>query len=250
MKSINVKPTAKVAIKRNVLKQYNVKGQETVFMADGTEFELELYNPLDETIMCKISYNGKKEDDGLVLYPGQRVFLERFLEDDRKFKFVTYNVEDKNPEVDNAIKQNGNIKVEFFKEYLINKSWTVSTPYFRGSVTYTSGSGYNHLLGAPVTTSSCYFSGTASSGVTTITNTQEDKKETGIIAKGEQSDQKFTNVQNDFQYWPFETVNIKILPDSQQVLTSDDIKHKKYCSQCGKKVNHNDKFCSDCGNKL
>jgi len=249
MKSINVKPTAKVAIKRNVLKQYNVKGQETVFMANGTEFELELFNPSTETIMCKISYNGKTEDDGIVLYPGQRVFLERYLSNDAKLKFTTYEVDSKDQEALNAIALNGDIKVEFFKEYTYSRTW--EGPNFL--LTNYGGTYTAPLYGSTVTTSASCFYSSADLGSTSCANrglSTPTALETGRIDKGSQSNQEFRNVQNDFQYYPFEIVKIKILPDSQKLLDADDLKYKKYCSECGKKVNHNDKFCSYCGSKL
>jgi rRNA maturation endonuclease Nob1 len=44
--------------------------------------------------------------------------------------------------------------------------------------------------------------------------------------------------------------NIKILPEGEKIYTSEDLKYKKYCSNCGSKVKPNDKYCSKCGNKL
>lgn len=76
------------------------------------------------------------------------------------------------------------------------------------------------------------------------------EKETGIISKGNNSDQKFSYLDMNFESLPFNKVSIKILPESEKIYDDKDFKHRKYCSECGKKVNQNDKFCSHCGTKL
>ena len=60
--------------------------------------------------------NGKEiSQAGLVIRPGQRIYLERYLDIAKKFKFETYEVEDSN-ESKEAIAKNGEVKVEFFYE--------------------------------------------------------------------------------------------------------------------------------------
>ena len=66
----------------------NVKEGKFVYLQNGQEFEIELYNPTSEVVMAKIEMNGKSiSSSGIVLRPGERVFLERFLDNSNKFKF-------------------------------------------------------------------------------------------------------------------------------------------------------------------
>ena len=72
--------------------------------------------------------------------------------------------------------------------------------------------------------------------------------ETGRIEEGSHSNQKFTNVYKDFESWAFKTEYIKILPTSQKQINSNDLK-KRYCHECGRKLNQKYKFCPYCGAK-
>jgi hypothetical protein len=84
MKTVELKPTAKIAVKKSVLKQYKVNNEDVVYLPKSTEFEIELHNPTQETVLCKIKFNKKDTSgEGLVLRPGQRVFLERYLNEDK-----------------------------------------------------------------------------------------------------------------------------------------------------------------------
>jgi hypothetical protein len=90
---------------RGRLKIYN---HNTVYLDQGEEFEIEVFNPTTKTILAKIDFNGEMiSHSGLVLRPGQRVFLERFFDDNRKFKFEVYEVEN----TDKAIAEAGIAKV-------------------------------------------------------------------------------------------------------------------------------------------
>jgi hypothetical protein len=73
--------------------------------------------------------------------------------------------------------------------------------------------------------------------------------ETGRVEKGSHSDQEFEYCDIDFEYYPFKTENIQILPNSRKQIRVEETR-RKYCSQCGKKVSPKDKFCSNCGAKL
>jgi hypothetical protein len=279
MKKIETNPTAKIAVKKSVLKAYSVNGLNTVYLKDKTEFEVELFNPTQETVLCKIRINDKElSGGGLVLRPGQRVFLERYLSDNRKFKFETYEIDPNDSAAMYAANKNGLIKVSFYKEipepfnfaHLGNTvTITNNSPWFCGS-TPTLG-GYNSsIFNAPI---NCFHStitdSLQSSVVTTSAsysaNASADNKvtrgsatkgldlqglETGLVTKGSISAQKFSDVNLDFQYSPFLIELVKILPESQQVYTTEDIKYRKYCSECGAKTKQGDKFCSNCGEKL
>ena len=89
----------------------------------------------------------------------------------------------------------------------------------------------------------------SSSASTKLRSLSKSKSiETGRIEKGSHSNQRFENVYKDFEYWPFKTEYIKILPTSQKQINSNDLQ-KKYCHECGKKLNPKFKFCPSCGAK-
>jgi hypothetical protein len=97
-------------------------------MKNGSEFELELFNPKQSTVLSKIKINGSYIcGGGIVLRPGERVYLERYLDDARKFLFETYNVDGNSSEVLKAIQNNGEVTVEFFDEY-VKPNINIRTP--------------------------------------------------------------------------------------------------------------------------
>ena len=52
---------------------------DTVYLSNGDEFEVELYNPTQNKVLAKIEMNGNSIGAGVILRPGERIFLERFL---------------------------------------------------------------------------------------------------------------------------------------------------------------------------
>ena len=80
-------------------------------------------------------------------------------------------------------------------------------------------------------------------------NTNDSYLETGRVEKGGVSRQEFEYCDINFDYYAFKTENILILPTSRKQIRAEEIR-RRYCSQCGKKVNPKDKFCSNCGAKL
>jgi hypothetical protein len=74
--------------------------------------------------------------------------------------------------------------------------------------------------------------------------------ETGIISKGSKSKQEFVHVNNDFNDYRSYVITFRILPNSRKIKTTEDLKHKVYCTECGKRARQEHKFCSACGNKL
>lgn len=258
MKQITRKPTAKVSINKSLLKSYRVDGEDCYFLKNGMEFELELFNPLQETILCKITFNGNKRsdkisDNGLVLKPGERVFLERYLETNNRFKFETYEVED-SEESKFAIQKNGTVRITFHKELqhypYYGNLLTISDPhiyYYNGGTITTTGTTTGTVI-SNLTNSSC----TSWAGDNTTLTASFDCAaiETGTIEKGSSSSQSFTYVNKDFDAASFNHVEFKLLPDTYKPKTSEDLKVRTYCTQCGKKARVKDKFCSVCGNKL
>jgi hypothetical protein len=110
-------PEASVCINKSQLKLYNKQDKfPTYYLDNGQDFQIQLFNPTQDTILAKIQLNGKSiSQGGLVLKPGERVFLERYLNIAKKFLFETYEVSNTNA-VKQAIEHNGDLKVEFYRE--------------------------------------------------------------------------------------------------------------------------------------
>lgn len=104
---------------------------DTVYLNNGDEFEIELFNPTHNKVLAKIEMNGNSIGNGIILRPGERVFLERYLDEAKKFLFETYIVNGNNEEVQDAIENNGDVVVKFYNEIL------PSTYYGSGSGTVT-----------------------------------------------------------------------------------------------------------------
>lgn len=107
-----------LAINKSRLKEFRTNSTErNYYLNDGTEFQIELFNPFTTAIGLKINVNGKPISNSfLVLYPAQRVWLERDFTSDNKFKFIVYEVEKNNPVVEKIIEENGKIEIEFYRE--------------------------------------------------------------------------------------------------------------------------------------
>ena len=53
----------------------------------------------------------------------------------------------------------------------------------------------------------------------------------------------------NLESYPFRTEIIKILPESQKPVYSNDLQ-KIYCTNCGRKLKNQYKYCPYCGNKI
>ena len=252
------KPTAHITKKKSRLKVYN---GHSVFLNDKDNFEFEIHNPKQKSVLVKIKLNGEYiSTSGVVLRPGQRVFLERFLDSNNKFEFSTYEVNNTS-ENRSAIDLNGDVRIEFYDEqesvrnnFLHLNSQTVygtginntPYPYYGTTLSTTGGVGYS-------TTTSTYnaSNSTFTSSVNSVDlNIPRSKKsiETGRVEKGDTSKQNFTNSYQDFKYNTCHEIAFKILPLSTKNKTTEDI--RQYCTECGTKTKTNFKFCPSCGNKL
>ena len=273
----NGTPCAYVTKDKKRLKQVG----QNVYLKNGEEFELELFNPTSNLVLSKIKLNGKYiSGGGIVLKPGQRIFLERYLDDPRKFKFETYEVDGTSNEVLDAISGNGDVVIEFFDEYEI-RIWNNPISYGGSINTYNANStgfrnlnGYNNptcvggLNGSSFTTNTSSFTnqqttltgpnirGKKSKGtlygseVTIDGYSSKDKSiETGRVEKGSNSDQSFQSIDKIFNIYTSSVSIWKILPESQKIYDNKDL--KIYCTNCGKKrKKDSDKFCSACGTKF
>jgi len=90
-----------------------------VFLEDKEEFEIEIFNPLTVSVLADIKLNGQSiSKTGLVVKPGQRVYLDCFIDDKKKFIFSTYQIDGSEESLD-ATQNNGLLEVFFYKEDII-----------------------------------------------------------------------------------------------------------------------------------
>lgn len=275
---VNNDNLVKIAVNKSLLKEFFVNSQRTVYMNNGSEFQIQIFNPYTYSISASISINGVDMPNQLVIKPGQRIWLERYLNEARKFLFETYEVNGESKQVENAIKHNGVIEIKFYKEknqnniYIASASipsttWTYfndclnvptdvsSNTYSSNALTATLGADNNlSMLSAKLCSSfvandvSDSIKYTSTKSASNRSMTKSKSIETGRIEKGNYSNQKFQTVYNDFEYFPFSTESIHILPQSVKPVYANDLK-KIYCTNCGRKLNNKFKFCPYCGAK-
>lgn len=234
-------PTAHITKKKSRLKVYNDK---IVFLNHKDNFEFEIHNPKQKSVLCKIKLNGEYiSNNGVIIKPGQRVFLERFLDSNNKFEFSTYMIDPTTPNW-SAIELNGDVLIEFYDEQQIINNTTLSgnwgnslttttttgSPYWGGMMTYTNG-----------------IIGTSTFTISNI-NCSYNQVETGRVEKGEKSNQSFVNSYETFASYTCHKIEFKISPLSNKNKNVEEI--RQYCTECGKKVKKNYKYCYNCGNKL
>lgn len=270
------KPTAHITINKSRLKQYEKNSNIPVYyLTKSSEFQIELFNPTKETICAKISLNGKPiAQGGLVLKPAQRVFLDRYIDVARKFKFDTYEVANTS-ESRKAIEDNGDFRVEFYKE--VPYMPVCRRPYwdyYNGLITTNptnigTTSNYNTTCFAGgASTSTTYLTGSLDfmdqslSLQRDVLRSAEPKKEviskrrvrksieTGRVEQGGRSDQSLETVYMNWESHPFHTIEYKLLPVSQKVNTVANITTKRYCTSCGAKNKPTFKFCPSCGTRV
>ena len=274
---VNNDNLVKIAVNKSLLKEFLVNSQRTVYMNNGSEFQIQIFNPYTYSISASISINGVDMPNQLVIKPGQRIWLERYLNEARKFLFETYEVNGESKQVENAIKHNGVIEIKFYKEknqnniYIASASipsttWTyfndcLNIPtdvsyntYSSYALTATLGADNLSMISAELCSSfvandvSDSIKYTSTKSASTRSMTKSKSIETGRIEKGNYSNQKFQTVYNDFEYLPFTTETIHILPQSAKPVYAHELK-KIYCTNCGRKLNGKFKFCPYCGTK-
>ena len=267
------KPCAYITKGRQRIKQFG----QNVYLKNGSEFEIELYNPSRQTVLSKIKINGEFiNGGGIILKPGERVFLERYLDAPHKFKFETYTVDATN-ETMNAIANNGDVEILFYNEEEIIATLTYPSITY-GSTTYPNTTyasntntvsrnmsldeSLNIFHNTSLSNSGLNLYSVSDNGGKTYIN-KFDKKprlrpnqnkksksvETGRVEKGSSSDQEFKTVSKNFNSWAVSTSVWKILPDSQRPVEKTDLINK--CPKCSTKLKKTSwKFCPECGHQM
>lgn len=254
------RPQAWIAVSNNRQKIYQDQNSPgKVYLTDGQEFQIELYNPTTTAFVAKIHINGTLMSySGIVIKPGQRYFLDRFIDVDRKLTFSTYDV-DNTKETQAAIANNGLVKIDFYPEQppAIGNYWwntgTITTNYPPTFTTYTRGPVFRDYgnYSTPVSTfssSSTLYCSDATYFCNTLSH--EGKSiETGRIEGGSKSDQEFDSDHGVYSSWAAFTDTYKILPNSTKPVEVSEI--RSYCTECGTRVKKaNWKFCPTCGEGL
>jgi len=253
---IFARPEAHITSKKSRLKVYNITN---IHLKDGTNFEIELHNPTSVKYMAKIWINGKLvSKSGVVIPAGDRIFLERFIDENAKFIFKTFEVDDVE-ETSSAREKNGLIKVEFYPEiitFIAGGFTTVAPPVYYDSITYKSPT--RNIIGQSTTSfysstsfsnSSNTFAGPNIRTTGLLNETKPDSVETGRVIQGEKSNQKFTNTTGDFYKTPYYTYEYHLLPESLKAIQASEIRN--YCGECGIRIKKSNwKFCPNCGEKL
>ena len=230
-----------------------------VYLKDSEEFQIELFNPLSECVLVDIKLNGQLiSKTGLVLKPGQRFYLDCFIDDNKKFIFSTYEVE-QTLESLNAINNNGKLEVFFYKESVVSvRNWRdrfntviieryypsyptypywTTTPYY-GTNTGNIGTGIGtttnsfntygsnvNLTGSTTTTGSYNLGSNTMAQLNSTSNIPiAGSLETGRIERGETSKQKFKEVDMDFDNYHISSVLLEMLPESRKPV---ELKMKK-----------------------
>jgi len=201
-----------------------------IYLNPDQEFVIELFNPLQKSILADIKIEGQSVSaTGLVIKPGQRAYLECFVEDKRKFIFKTYEVEGENEQILNAIKNNGVVEISFYEEQVINyyPNWNTITwitqPYLGGGYYYggttINSYGSSYIAGnLNLTSSNNTYTTNCNVGCNTIYTSGNLSKslETGKVERGGESDQEFDEVYKNFNSFILNKIEYKLLPTSQK----------------------------------
>jgi hypothetical protein len=235
-------PEAYPTIDKNRLKSYGDK----YYLNDGQQFQLELYNPnWASKVMVKIWMNGKCiSPSGLVIGSNDRVYLERYLDTNKKFKFKTFEVDDVQ-ETEEARERNGVVKLEFYQQYVPSTITYTNYPTF----TVNNTANLNHISTNWDTVTT--HSGTICASYTSdsFTTNNLSKVETGRVFEGDISNQQMKTDYSSFMTQPFHTVEFQLLPQSLKPKELTEIRN--YCSECGLRIRKSSwKYCPTCGNKL
>jgi len=287
----NEKPTVHLAINKSRIKQYGKLNEiSSYYLTPQSEFQIELFNPTRDVVLARISLNGKLiSDGGLIIKPGERIFLDRFLDENKKFLFDTYQV-DNIEAVKQAIKDNGDLEVDFHKEQIIIPVQTTNNVYLNNIGDY----------GGTVTTNvnNTTFSTTNTGGVTLdgLSNTsgyvntttgelnlnynslgldqdvyfptrsekpspvKKDKFKRRRISKTSNKIETGRVEKGSTSKQKIETVDMKFEENAFHTVSykmlpmsqknmSSEELVEKYCVNCGKKNKVNNKFCPNCGTK-
>lgn len=222
------------------------------YLKDGQDFELKLENKGSYPILAKISWNGADEPNGLILTPGQKIFLERFLNENKR---LTYKVAEISEELKDFVDAKlGEVKVSFYKEIITLPDLPGPTSPYPPSWPIDQGPGSPYLPNHPY--NPYYYSDNTSGGpifrsndlTLNASNMSLNSKsiKVGKISQGEKTSQEFIKSNREFEDKPFYEKTLNIIPIENKPA---DLLIRKYCSECGSKKKDKWKYCPYCGEK-
>ncbi len=269
----------------------SVKSGDTIYLTPDQNFEIELFNPLKEAVLSEIKVNGKSvSSTGLVIRPGERCYLDCFIDDKKKFVFKTYDVEN-TVESKEAISKNGLVEIFFYKEetlkldnwkqrvvpvyypvypYLqypwsypyLQYPWS-SYPQYYGTVTTTAGGGsitvsnsssnlnINTCSGAIYNGSNALYSGNC---VSSALYSDSNIDVNSFMETGRIEKGESSSQKFEDIEMNFESYCISSvvyhLLPESQKPIESKDIKKKFCENCGRSLKGTENFCSDCGCKL
>jgi hypothetical protein len=267
-----VNPSVYLAVNGNRIKTYNEDNEVRAYLKDETEFQLEFHNDSDCYVKADITINGQFQDNSLVLRPHQHFYLERFMDEKKKFMFNTFLTgNDDIEKLKEIIAKNGRIEVRFYKELIPTSltTWTTfgnktynSTIYTNTStddnIKYTSG--IINESNSPEGTLSLDSEFRSMHHNSVQCRVEEPKEiETGRIEAGKKSNQEFKSISKYWEFFSCASFSYHIMPESQRpkvvkvkkqknIIQADDI--RTYCQECGRRVKNGWKFCPGCGNNV
>jgi hypothetical protein len=243
----------------------SIKGDK-IYLDNGQEFEIEIFNPLKESVLADIRLNGNSIcKTGLVVKPGQRIYLDCFVDDRKKFIFQTYNVDGTQESLD-AIADNGLMEVFFYKEQAVTlQNWndrfhkviiheyypvyypgwypfgngtitisgnTTNTIYTGSSLTqkidYSNSLGGSSFYGSSEPSfTNCSFNGSLTSGNAYYNSPVGGSLETGRVEKGEKSNQQFVDVDMEFEKNYIHHLVFQLLPSSRKPKEINEVSKSK-----------------------
>ena len=255
-----------------------------IFLNNKDEFQIRLFNPLTDKIGVQVSINGKSSSRLLVLNPGEDVVVDRFIDEQRRMIFETYQYDDGSQSARNAVANNGIIELKFFKEFFpADPTWNSLT---------TTNFGFSGGTNPPSTLTRCGTSGTyvintdnvdltannvfqcsnnldfvnddskfKSAGIYVnepdcprkrsrkMSKSIKSLKETGRVSKGVKSAQNFQDADVQFETFSFHIIVYHLKPISEKNSYSKEV--REYCTTCGYRL-RNDKwsYCPKCGERV
>lgn len=261
--AIAMTPTVFLSVGRNRRPLFRgADGGAEYRLRDGEEYELEIHNTTQGTVGARVRVEGRPIGQTLlVLRPGERVYLERWMDRAQKFRFSTYTV-DGSPESAAATANNGRVTVEFFRERQSSVlDWTTITcgPGYSPGYSQAIGGDVWGFAGDSTTSYYCSTSGSASTcqhvNSVKLSSPRRLVKSassaapvvTGRTEAGSASGQSFSTVDLAFEAWAFHTASLRVLP----LLAESAADARRYCTSCGTRARKASwRHCPNCGTAL
>jgi len=104
-----------VLINKQKRKLYGKK-KNKIYLNNGDYIQINLANYNTYRIGVQLELNGNIESNILVLNPGEKILLDRFIDNNSKIKYDTYFIDGNDIRSKNAVSKNGKLKIHFWNE--------------------------------------------------------------------------------------------------------------------------------------